>query len=169
MDGAARDSSLHRKIAIEIVPNCSLSPRQALFFFASISVVSLVIAGIFALQGFWPILPFAGLELGLLGWALRASMRRRHYLQTIRVSDAEVEVVTRDQRGSQEERFPRLWARVRLVRAHGWHPSRLVIESHGRTCEVGGVLTEEERRGLHGRLRGLVGSVSELPHLEAAA
>jgi len=47
------------------------------------------------------------------------------------------------------------------------HPSRLVIESHGRACEVGRFLTEEERIGLAGRLRQLVGKSSESPALEA--
>jgi uncharacterized membrane protein len=47
------------------------------------------------------------------------------------------------------------------------HPSRLTIESHGRACEVGRLLTEVERRDLAARLRRLVGKSSESPALES--
>jgi uncharacterized membrane protein len=62
--------------------------------------------------------------------------------------------------------FPRHWARVKLRGPQSSrHPSRLVIESHGRACEVGRFLTEEERRNLASRLQLLVGKTSESPAL----
>lgn len=166
--GETAGDDVRRSLAIELVPNCSLTPRQALAFFASLCIVSFAIAGYFVAQGMWPVLPFAGLEMAVLGWALSASLKRRGYTQTITVTEDEIEVVTRDRRGSRSDAFSRHWARVRLARARGWHPSRLLIESHGRTCEVGGLLTEEERRGLHARLQRVVGTVDESPRLENA-
>jgi uncharacterized membrane protein len=60
--------------------------------------------------------------------------------------------------------FPRHWAQVKLRRpAAKQHPSRLTIESHGRECELGSFLTEEERRGLALRLQRLIGRVNESP------
>jgi uncharacterized membrane protein len=60
--------------------------------------------------------------------------------------------------------FPRHWAQVKLRRpAARLHPSRLTIESHGRQCELGSFLTEEERRGLALRLQRLIGRVNESP------
>jgi len=155
-------------LAIELVPNCSLTTRQASAFFASLCTVSFTIAGIFVLRGLWPVLPFAGLEMALLGWALVTSLKRRGYIQTITVTERDVEIVTRDAGGTRSAAFPRHWARVRLLRGGGRHPSRLMIESHGRACELGRLLTEEERRGLHARLQRLVGMVAESPRLGAA-
>ncbi len=169
MVGETAGDATRPSLEIELVPNCSLTPRQALAFFASLCIVSFAIAGYFVAQGLWPVLPFAGLEMAVLGWALSASLKRRRYTQTITLTQDEVEVVTRDERGARSAAFPRHWARVRLVRARGWHPSRLVIESHGRSCEVGGLLTEEERRGLFARLSRLVGTMNESPALEVAA
>jgi uncharacterized membrane protein len=156
------------EVAIHLTPNCSLTPRQALIFFGSICAATFAIAAVFVAQGLWPVLPFAGLEMAVLGWALSASMKRRRYTQTITLTESEVAVVTREPRGDRQVAFPRHWARARLVAGRGWQPSRLLIESHGRSCEVGGLLTEEERRGLHARLAGLVGSTSESPPLRAA-
>lgn len=53
--------------------------------------------------------------------------------------------------------FPRHWAKVTLrAPRSALHPSRLLIESHGRACEIGGFLNEEERRGLAARLKQLM-------------
>ena len=119
-----------------------------------------------AIQGFWPILPFAGLEMIVLGWALKTSLGRRFHRQTITVSDADVSVESRDRTYCSQVVFPRHWAQVKLRRpASRLHPSRLTIESHGRQCELGSFLTEAERRGLALRLQRLVGHINESPSL----
>jgi uncharacterized membrane protein len=149
---------------IEIRPNCSLSVRGAQAVFLSACAGPLSIAAFLALRGFWPVLPFAGLELLLLGWALRVSMERRHHQQRITVTEGEVSIESRRRGSCEQVVFPRHWARVKLRRpAASLHPSRLVIESHGRHCELGSFLTEEERRGLALRLQRLVGRVNESP------
>jgi uncharacterized membrane protein len=103
----------------------------------------------------------------LLGWALRATLRRRHYSQTITVTEERVAVETRRREQREQVVFPRHWAQVRLRRADTHlHPSRLTIESHGRSYEVGSFLTEEERRALAGRLMRSVGRINESPPLE---
>jgi uncharacterized membrane protein len=151
---------------IEICPHCSLSVRAALLFFGSLCLVSFSVAGIMATRGFWPVLPFAGAEMLLLGWALRVSMSRRYYRQTITVTDVNVSVELRDRQHSVQHVFPRHWAQVKLRRpVSRLHPSRLTIESHGRQCELGSFLTEAERRGLALRLQGLIGRVNESPSL----
>src|SRR5256884_1169163 len=55
-------------------------PRSTLFPYTTL----------FRSKGFWPVLPFAGLEMVLLGWALRLSLERRFHRQTITVTDADV-------------------------------------------------------------------------------
>ena len=54
-------------LTIQLSPNCSLTPRGAALFFASICTVSFSIALVMAFKGLWPIFPFAGLEMLLLG------------------------------------------------------------------------------------------------------
>jgi uncharacterized membrane protein len=151
---------------IEIAPNCSLSTRGALLFFSSLCCVTFGFAAFLAARGFWPVLPFAGLEMLLLGWALKVSLRRRFHRETITVSEADVRVESRDHSHYVEVVFPRHWARVKLRRPQSpLHPSCLTIESHGRRCEVGSFLTEQERQGLAQRLTRLIGRVDESPTL----
>jgi uncharacterized membrane protein len=162
-DTPAQPAGLQR---IELAPNCSLSPQGARLFVGGLATVTFGIAIFFAAQGLWPILPFAGLEIGLLAWAVRSSMRRGAEREVILVSDAEVVVERRGPSGSLRTVFPRHWARVTLrgpLRAQ--HLSRLTIESHGRACEVGRFLTDDERLRLAARLERLVGKTSESPVL----
>ncbi|HEX4024733.1 MAG TPA: DUF2244 domain-containing protein [Steroidobacteraceae bacterium] len=154
-------------LTIQLAPNCSLTPRGAALFFGCVCLVSLSIATHLALLGMWPVFPFAGAEMVLLGWALTRSLRRRHYLQTITVSEDRVAVETRFRGKIEEIEFPRHWAQVKLRSADTrLHPSRLTIESHGRSYEVGSFLTEEERSALAVRLRRSVGRINESPPLE---
>ena len=100
-------------------------------------------------------------------WFFAALARRRH-----RHAVADDSVAIDSQLPGRREHvvFSRYSAHVKLRRAVSpWHPSRLTIESHGRACEVGMFLTEEERRGLAGRLQRLVGRINELPPILAAA
>ena len=151
---------------IVIAPNCSLSVRGAVLFFLTACAPCFGIAGILTFLGFWPVLPFAGLEMLVLGAALRISLARRHYRQTIVVSESDVAIRSRIGRNNSEVVFPRHWAQVKLRRSTSrLHPSRLVIESHGRQCAVGDFLTEEERRGLYSELKVLIGRVNESPTL----
>jgi len=152
---------------IELAPNCSLKPAGAVLFFGSICLFSLAFSLVFAFHGFWPVLPFWALEMGALGWALHASMRRAKYTQTVLITDSRISLVTRSRRGAQKQEFARHWTKVRLrspQRRHG--TSQLTIESHGRAYEVGSFLTEEDRSRLAERLSYLVGGMNESPPLE---
>lgn len=150
----------------ELAPHRSLSRRSACVFVGLLGGTTFAVASFFAVQGFWPVLPFAGLEIGLLIWAVRASMRSGSQREVICITE---ETVTIEWHGPQVDRisvFPRHWVKVKLYPPLATlHPARLMIESSGRVCEVGRFLTEDERRGLAVRLKLFVGNVNESPAL----
>lgn len=137
--------------------NCSLTRKGAALFFGVTAGVSLLIAGAFTIKGFWPVLPFAGLELFALGLALGLSMRRGQYREVISVFRDRI--VIEKGVGRVEERFelPRQWARLEFERAR-WrgHPGRLLLRCHGKRWEIGAVLTDAERERLQLRLAELI-------------
>ena len=51
---SANAAAAHR---IELVPNCSLTPQGARLFVGSLAFVTFGVAGFFAFQGLWPVLP----------------------------------------------------------------------------------------------------------------
>jgi uncharacterized membrane protein len=148
----------------DLAPHCSLSVRAAVLFFGIVCFTTVGIATIAAWLGFWPVLPFAGAEMLLLGWALKSSMQRRHEREHIEITEHEVSVVYA--LPPRRVVFPRHWAQVKIRRPKSpLHRGQLVIESHGRGLEVGKFLTEEERRQLAAELRRLVGGMNQSPAL----
>ncbi|HMA11675.1 MAG TPA: DUF2244 domain-containing protein [Steroidobacteraceae bacterium] len=147
-------------------PNGSLAPEQARLFLWLTAGGCFAIALAFALQGMWPVLPFAGLEIGVLVWALRASMRQSRHRETIQVCQDVIRIERHDRAGIHHAEFARHWARVSVrPGAQRRHPSRLLIESQGRHCELGRFLTEEERQDIARRLRRVVGGMNASPML----
>lgn len=147
-------------------PRCSLTARTARIFIGIVATTTFSVALFFTWQGFWPVLPFAGLEIALLIWAVRASMRKGQERETITITADSVTVQHYTVDGEWHSVFPRHWAKVKLhTPLTAVHPSRLTLELHGRVCEVGRFLTEDERRSLAVRLKQLVGNVNESPAL----
>ncbi|MGD2073711.1 MAG: DUF2244 domain-containing protein [Gammaproteobacteria bacterium] len=140
-----------------IRPNCSLPWRQVVRFYLSVLAVSMGIAVAFALQGAWMVLPFAGLEMLVLGAALYIVARRSSYWQQIVIQGDNVDFVEHGPGTQHRESFKRAWVRIELVGpAIRGHPSRLTIGSHGRCVEIGGCLNEEDKRYLADELRQAV-------------
>ena len=160
------DDSMDQRI--DLAPNCSLSDRSASLFYGSICAFSLPLSAFFAWQGFWPVLLFWCIEMLGLGVALQAALRRRHYSQTVLVTEGSVQLVTRSPQGEARQEFARHWARVKLRSWQSGHrPSRLTIESHGRAGVIGSFLTDDERAQLAVRLHAMVGGTNNTPPLDA--
>ncbi|MDE2089914.1 MAG: DUF2244 domain-containing protein [Gammaproteobacteria bacterium] len=141
-----------------IRPNRSLSWRGTLVFFAWICTLSILIAGGFALMGAWLILPFAALDLLILGASLYIVACRGWECEVVSIRGDTVEVQKGRYRPQQSFQLSRHWARVVLSRsADDWYPSRLTIRSHGREVEVGACLVEEERQKLARELSSAIG------------
>ncbi len=122
-------------------------------FYLGIVAVSLAIAGSFALAGYWPILPFAGLELLGLGLALYVSMRRCRIHESICIDEHRVVIRKAGLDRRREYEFSRPWTKVELLSppAANW-PNRLMLRSMGQSVEVGSFLTDSERDSLCKRL-----------------
>ena len=72
--------------------NPAPSWRQIKVFYALVGGTSLFVAVMFAAVGVWPILPFAGLEILLLGWALYHTARNAQFQEVVRVNREVIEI-----------------------------------------------------------------------------
>nr|WP_256489680.1 DUF2244 domain-containing protein [Pleionea sp. CnH1-48] len=73
-------------------PNCSATWKQTQLFLLVISIPSLIIASIWSFLGFWLVLPFAGLELGLLAFLMHRVCYKTHTRQRISFEDKVVRI-----------------------------------------------------------------------------
>jgi len=134
-----------------------MSPRALAVVIICLAVISLSIAlGFFSL-GMWLVLPFAGLELLVVGIAIGLSVRSGEEYELVVVDEQTVKISRHLRRRNIEYVFDRYWTQVRLnpgpVRLHA---SRLWIGSHGRFVELGRGLTEFAREELAARLKKAV-------------
>jgi len=122
-----------------------------------ISSCCLGIGVFFALLGYWPVLPFAGLEVIVLGIAFHCCQWRGQWREVVTVSDEVVSVEKGRQQPQERWECPRAWARVVLERAPiAWYPRRLTVAFQGRRVEIGEFLNEEERSVLADELQHVI-------------
>lgn len=134
-------------------PNQALSPRLARALLLSAAVVTLCIALAFAAFGAWPVVPFAGLEVTALWLALRHLRRHAGDEERIDIGEHEI-VVTRQLAGRREEfRYWKHWVQIRLEEAPELRQTRLFLRSHGRTLEIGKLMTDRQKRDLAEEIR----------------
>jgi uncharacterized membrane protein len=148
-----------------IRPNQSLSWRQSMVFLGAIAVPLTIVSGVLATQGFWLVLPFAGIEIAVLFGCMYLVSHACRRCQVVSVNDATVTVEKGRERGRHAASggpelrmdFARDWARVELVpAAKRWHPRRLWIGASGRRIEIGEFLVDEEKAALAAQLKRLL-------------
>jgi uncharacterized membrane protein len=145
------DGACNRRFVIR--PNRSLTWRQTQLAFLILAAVCLTIASAFALNGFWPVLPFAGIEVLALGVGMYLCVLAGREIEVVSVQGEVVAVEKGRDQPQRRWEFQRAWAQIRLLPPRErWYPTRLVIRSHGKEVQLGGFLNEAERQELAGAL-----------------
>lgn len=147
-----------RDFKLLIRPNASLGILAACAIFGVFLVVATGI-GIYMLTlGAWPVLPFLGLELGLLAAVFVLLQKRAKHYDLLVSQGEEIHLKKKDAKGEKEQRFTRYWTQIRVAAGAHWYPSKLMVGSHGQFVEIGADLTEEDRLETAEQLKGLLKS-----------
>jgi uncharacterized membrane protein len=151
MEGVERGSA--SAFVFHSCPHCSLTRAQERLVFGSLVVLCFGVAIGFASMGFWLILPFAGLEIGLLAWALEALRNREGDYETLTIDGDEVMLEWRAGKQAGSRTMNRQWVQVACKCSAPGINCRLSVKSHGRETEVGHHLSDEARLQLAATLR----------------
>jgi len=135
-------------LQVIVRPNRTLTLRGMTVLFAGLTVVVLTIGVGFTLAGAWPVLPFAGLELALVGAVLYRLFRHADDHDRIMIDRERVTVIRQRGRCEWRDEFQRYWTKVTLERGRSWYPSRLKVGSHGRFVVIAAGVNEKEREAL---------------------
>ena len=135
-------------------PNNSASWRLNKWIIAVFALCWSLLAAFFLLRGLWPIVPFAGLEVGGLALALHYvcwKLQQRHVLRF----DARQLVL---QKGAYYPRFTWQFARDAVslsveVQSHPWDPLKLFLCSRDQQIPIGNFLNRDDSRKLLALLR----------------
>lgn len=142
MDGDAAERATDVRLVAR--RNNSLSSGSRLLVLGSLAAVVLAISLGFALSGAWLILPFAGLDLLVVGLAFRYMEQHAGDYECMTMHDDQV-VIERRERGSVRRfEFNRRWAQLIISEPQGMERGRLALRSHGKEVEFGMFLTDEQ-------------------------
>jgi uncharacterized membrane protein len=130
--------------------NCSVTPAQLGWMYASICVVSMGIATFFWVQGAKLVLAFAWLELAAVGAAFFAYAR--HATDGERISLQGTQLVVELENAGRLERaeFRREWVRIEPKTGDR---SLIEVSGQGRSVEVGRYVSPELRSALAREIR----------------
>lgn len=137
--------------------NCSISPRGLFRVFLLLALLNLGIGVGFAIAGAWLILPFAGLEIALLGAAFLANGRHASDYERIEFAGGRLSVEIAEAARTRRCEFE---ADPRLVQLRedeggivGKAGCRLVLEAPGLQVELGRHLDAASRRAFAAELK----------------
>lgn len=139
-------------------PNCSLSATGRLLFFCVMLLLSFGIAIAFASLGAWLILPFSGLEVLALGWALYYIGCHRNDYECIVITRDRMIVETRSHKRVEQVELQRYWAQVVVLAASGRGRCRVWVRARGQEVELGQFANDDERMALAQELKSLTGT-----------
>lgn len=134
-------------------PRCALTRAQERCFFLSVVALSLGTASVFAALGYWLVMPFAGLEIGLLAWALEMQRSRAHDFETLTIDGDAVLLEWRLGEACGRRELNRPWVSVVCECAAAGRSCCVSVRSHGRETVVGQYLSDEARLELAATLR----------------
>lgn len=140
-----------------IRPNTFYHSREYKWLLATLMAITLGIAIRFALLGYWPILPFAVMDISILLGIFIIIRRQSDYLEIVSIDSGKLSIEHLQKDKNQQWRFPLYWTQVKLIKSDNlWYPSKLIIGSHGQWVELGQCMTNEERESLANTLRSRI-------------
>lgn len=130
--------------------NCSVTPQQLGWLYASLCVLSLGIAGMFWAMGAVLVMPFAWLELAAVGLAFLAYARHAADGEKISLQGRQLVVEFESAGHLQRAEFHRDWVRVEPVAGDR---SLIELSGQGRRVSVGRFVRPELRPMLAQEIR----------------
>jgi uncharacterized membrane protein len=127
--------------------NNSLSTTGRALVLGSLVFISFAISLAFAFFGAWLVLPFAGVEMGVLYLAFRHVQGHAADFESLAIKGDRVLVEQWDRGRLSRYELNRHWAQVVLEPGARGH-SVLAVRSHGRCVPFGRHLTEEQRQAV---------------------
>ena len=140
-----------------IRPNRSLTRGTLAVVLGAYLLTEVGIGVAFFLKGAWLVLPFAGLEILVIGVVLYLLSRHHRDYELVVIDDQYLKITRQMGPHQSYHQFQRYWAKV-LLRSDqaDWYPSRLLVGSHGRFVEIAASMDEDNRRALAQDLKQII-------------
>ncbi len=142
----------HAEYRLTLAPNLSMGPVGFVRIIAlSAGFLALPLLGVLGTPVLYGLLPFAGLALAGLWYALRRNSRERQRLrEELHLTRGQIDLTrTNPRQPAQHWQANPYWVRLRMVEKGGPVENYLTLEGAGRVVELGAFLSPEERAAVH--------------------
>ncbi len=152
-------------VRIQARSHFSLGVGGLLTLIITLSGLTLLLATIATVLGYWPILAIAILQVVLLGMVLVRAWKSAWTVETITVGPKSIAILQERYASSCRTRLQSAWARVILEQPPvRWYPPVLWVRSGGKKVQLGAFLNTTEKRELAEALRNAIARHSTWQH-----
>ena len=145
------------KASIMARGNFSLEADGLVSLLLALAVVSLGLAVLLALQGYWPILLIAAVQLALVAWILIRAWERAWVWDVIDICADRITVTQQRHKRKRRIELDTAWAVVEVKQPEvAWYRPRVQLRSGSQVVELGTFLTGEEKRQLAQYLKSAI-------------
>lgn len=137
--------------------NFSLDAGGLVSLLLALAVVSLCLAVLLALQGYWPVLLIAVVQLALVAWILVGAWQRAWVSDVIDICADRITVTQQRHKRKRQIELDTAWAVIELKQPEiAWYRPRVQLRSGSQVVELGSFLTSEEKRQLAQYLKSAI-------------
>jgi len=137
--------------------NFSLDAGGLVSLLLALAVVSLCLAVLLALQGYWPVLLIAVVQLALVAWILVRAWQRAWVSDVIDICADRITVTQQRHKRKRQIELDTAWAVIELKQPEiAWYRPRVQLRSGSQVVELGSFLTSEEKRQLAQYLKNAI-------------
>ena len=144
--------------SVTLTPHRSLGRQGYLVLFGFVVAVNLLIATFFLILKAWPVFGFLGLDVALVGFALRANEKSAKQSERILIEGDDLRLIKQlPRKQPQEKSFNRRWTKVLLEYDEAREMvGRLFLVSRGERTEIASFLGADERQSLANELKSVL-------------
>ena len=136
-------------IGFRLRGNFSLGAGGLLSLVVALAMVTLVLAGLLAWQGYWPVLAIAVIQVVLVSWILVRTWEKTWQVEIIEVGPERISVTHQQYKRTRHVKLETAWAVVEVERPGiAWYDPKVQLRSGKRRIELGRFLTGEEKHQL---------------------
>lgn len=142
-------SSNSTKAGILAKGNFSLSADGLVILLLALAVVSLCLAGLLAMQGYWPVLLVAVIQLVLVTWILIRAWKSAWVADVIEIEADKIRITQQRHRQKRHYELDTAWAVIEIQQPEiAWYSPRVRLRSRLQVVELGTFLTSDEKHQL---------------------
>ncbi len=143
--------------------NFSLGAGGLVSLLAALSAVTLLLAGVIAWQGYWPVLAIALIQVVLVGWVFIRVWERCWVMEVIEIRSDRIKVLHQRHRKQRRFEFDTAWAVVEIRQPEiAWYSPRLTLRSGTKSLDIGAFLTSDEKLQLVEHLKTAIAKHSAM-------